>query len=82
MKLSDKAWRLNHHYGINESTVEDCTRGDSSCDEFFTTEREAWEAEAARCDREASRYERDAGQWRKRQSEAAHKAAALGKDGK
>lgn len=48
MKLTDKCWRLNRTEGISQSTVSECTRGDSTCTEFFGTEKEAWAAEAVR----------------------------------
>jgi hypothetical protein len=48
MKLSDKCWRLNRTEGVSESTVSECTRGDSTCTEFFGSEKEAWAAEAER----------------------------------
>lgn len=78
MKLSDKAWRIVQHYGIRETTVSDCTRGDSTCDEFFLTEREAWLAEAERSAREAERHEHEADQARRRQRGALEKAKQLG----
>jgi hypothetical protein len=70
MKLNDKCWRLNQHSGIRETTVADATRGDSTNLEFFTTEAEAWKAEADRCGKDAYRYEEEALRARDRQAQA------------
>lgn len=76
MKLTDKAWKLGSHYGVIESTVADCTRGDSRCDEFFVTESEAWAAEAARANSELWRAQQEVQRLERRASEAKAKSVA------
>lgn len=66
MKLTDPCWRLSRSYGIDKSTVNAVTRGDCTTEEFFTTEIEAHEADAVRCDREANKLRLEAERWDER----------------
>lgn len=76
MRMTDKAWTA-HGWGVKERTVNDCTRGDSTVDEFFTCEADAWDAVAELNRSSAAHKELGASEDRKRERDARAKADSL-----
>jgi len=75
MKRTDKCWVLGNNHGVILTTLSKAV-DDVMAGEFFTTESEAWEAEAKRASAEADRYDEQAYRYRARAREALEKAKA------